>query len=105
MENRGLFEIDGNLYTLKFNMDKVKQIETLLDISFTSEVAKTGGILSFRLLEALFSVGLYDANDEKSVKGKKAQDIYNSLLENEGYMKVAEVALAKVEDDLGFLFR
>lgn len=104
-KQEGLFEIDGQFYTLKFNMQKVKTIERMLGVSFVAEIANSNGMLSFSMLEALFSVGLYDVNDEKAVKGKKAQDIYNSLIENEGYTAVMEVVIGKIEEDLGFLFQ
>lgn len=104
-KQEGLFEVDGQFYTLKFNMQKVKTIERMLSVSFVAEIANSNGMLSFSMLEALFSVGLYDVNDEKTVKGKKAQDIFNSLIENEGYTAVMEVVIGKIEEDLGFLFQ
>lgn len=104
-KQEGLFEVDGKFYTLKLNMQKVKQIESMLGVSFVSEIVKSGGMLSFSLLEAIFSLGLYHTEDERTVRGKKAQEIFNALLENEGYVSVAEVAIAKIEEDLGFLFQ
>jgi len=101
----GLFEVGDGVYTLKFNMTKVKQVERMLNISFVAEIAQSSGMLSFSLLEALFSVGLYDTKDEKAVKGKKAQEIYEQLLEDLGYTEIMQVVVGKIEDDLGFLFR
>lgn len=104
-KEEGLFEVDGSYYTLKFNLKKVKMIERMLNISFVAEVSNSGGLLSFNLIEALFSVGLYDAKDEKAVKGKKATDIFETLLRDVGYSNIIEVVTGKVEEDLGFLFQ
>lgn len=104
-KQEGLFEVDGQFYTLKFNMQKVKMIEKMLGISFVAEIANSNGMLSFSMLEALFAVGLYDVHDEKAVKGKKATDIYEALLKDIGYINIVEVVSGKVEEDLGFLFQ
>lgn len=104
-EQDGLFELDGVYYTLKLNMKKAKTIEKILGISFVGEMANSGGMLSFNMMEAIFAVGLYDTQDEKAVKGEKAATIYNKLLEDVGYSEVVQVVVAKVEEDLGFLFR
>jgi len=104
-KQEGLFEVDGQFYTLKFNMQKVKMIEKMLGISFVAEIANSNGMLSFSMLEALFAVGLYDAQDEKAVKGKKATDIYEQLLKDVGYGDVMQVVVGKIEEDLGFLFQ
>lgn len=104
-KEEGLFEVDGQFYTLKFNMQKVKMIEKMLGISFVAEIANSNGLLSFSMLEALFAVGLYDVQDEKAVKGKKATDIFNNLLEGVGYSDIMEITVGKIEEDLGFLFQ
>lgn len=104
-KQEGLFEVDGRFYTLKFNMQKVKVIEKMLGVSFVAEIANNSGMLSFSMLEALFAVGLYDVQDEQAVKGKKATEIYNSLLESVGYSDVMDVTVGKIEEDLGFLFQ
>lgn len=105
MASNGLFELDETIYTIKLNMKKAKMIEKMLGISFVREIAGSEGMLSFNMLEAIFAVGLYDAKDEKAVKGEKASGIFNKLLEDIGYSDVVQVVIAKVEEDLGFLFR
>lgn len=104
-KQEGLFEVDGQFYTLKFNMQKVKMIEKMLGVSFVAEIANNSGMLSFNMIESLFSVGLYDVQDEQAVKGKKAAEIYNALLKDVGYSPVTEIVIGKIEEDLGFLFR
>ena len=104
-QEEGLFEVGGNVYTLKLNYKKVKAIESLTGGSFVAEIAKSQGMLSFTMLEAVFAVGLHDTNTETAVKGKKAMDILESLLEDVGYTDVIQVTTAKIEEDLGFLFQ
>lgn len=104
-KQEGLFEVEGQFYTLKFNFQKVKTIERMLGISFVAEIANSNGMISFNLMEALFAVGLYDVQDEKAVKGNKATSIYEQLLNDVGYSDVMQVVVGKVEEDLGFLFR
>lgn len=104
-EEGGLFELDNEVYTLKLNMTKVKGIERMLGVSFVAEVINSGGMLSFNMLDAIFSTCLYDTKEEKAVKGKKAIDIYNKIIEDIGYTDVMEVVVGKIEEDLGFLFR
>lgn len=104
-KQEGLFELNGQFYTLKLNFQKVKVIEKMLGISFVAEISNTGGMLSFSLLEAIFAVGLHDVQDEKAVKGVKASNIYEQLLKDVGYSDVMSVVVGKVEEDLGFLFQ
>ena len=101
----GLFELDGSIYTLKLNMNKVESIEAMLNVSFMAEIQRNNGVLSFRMLKAIFMVSLYDTVDEKAVKGKKAMEIYETLLKDVGLSDLMTVTYAKLEEDLGFLFQ
>src|SRR5690625_1588645 len=98
----GLFEIDNEVYTLKMNMNKVESVEAMLGISFMAELNRNNGVLSFRMLRSIFAVGLYDVNEEKAVKGKKAMEIYDKLLEDVGMADVMAVTFHKLEEDLAF---
>lgn len=100
-----MFEVDGDTLELRFNMQKIKGVEAMLKVSIMNELRNTQGMLSFQVLEALFTVGLFNTTQEKTVAGKKAQDIFESLLREEGYEHVAAAVVTKLQDDLGFLFR
>lgn len=102
-QEKGLFELNGNYYTLKFNMHKVEQIEQALGISFMGEIIGSNGVLSFRLLRHIFAVGLY-TKDEKPIMGQKAQEIYEQLLRDIGYANLSAIAVGKIQEDLAFLF-
>ncbi|WP_040929067.1 hypothetical protein [Nosocomiicoccus massiliensis] len=62
---------DTNL-DLRLTTGKVKNLERLLDISLMSELRKSTGMLSFSLLEGLFSIGLIDVQEDKPIHGKKS---------------------------------
>lgn len=100
-----MFEVDGDKLDLRFNMNKIKTVEAMHKVSVMNELRNTQGLLSFNVLEALFTVGLYNTTQEQAVNGKKAQDIFETLLRNEGYESVAAAVVTKLQEDLGFLFR
>lgn len=100
-----MFEVDGDNLELRFNMQKIKTLESMHKISLMAELSHSRGMLSFHLMEGLFTVGLYNTTQETSVKGKKAQDIFNSLLEEQGYANMNAVIVGKLQEDLGFLFQ
>lgn len=100
-----MFEVEGDTLELRFNMQKVKTIEAMQKISLMSELSQSRGLLSFHLLEALFVNGLFNKTQEKNVAGKKAQEIYNDILGQEGYGNLNAIVIGKLEEDLGFLFR
>lgn len=99
-----MFEVEGDVLELRFNMQKIKTLETMQRVSLMAELSQSRGMLSFALLEGLFTVALYNNTAEQNVKGKKAQDIFNALLETEGYANLNAVTVGKLQEDLGFLF-
>lgn len=100
-----MFNVDGNTLELRYNTQKIKNTEALLKISVMNELRNTQGLLSFHILESLFVIGLFDVTEEKAVNGKKAQDIYESLLRSEGYENICAAVVTKLQEDLGFMFR
>lgn len=100
-----MFEVDGNTLELRYNTQKIKTVEAMLKISIMNELRNTQGLLSFHVLESLFAVGLFDVTEEKAINGKKAQDIYETLLRSEGYENICAAVVTKLQEDLGFMFR
>lgn len=100
-----MFEVEGNVLDLRFNMNKIKTVEKMHKVSVMAELGLSQGLLSFNLLEALFTVGLFDTTEDKPINGKKAQDIFQTLLEEEGYGNINAAVVSKIQEDLGFLFR
>lgn len=100
-----MFEVENETLELRFNMQKVKTLETMQGISLMSEIGKTRGMLSLQLMEGLFSVGLYNKTQEQNVKGKKALEIFEGLLSSTGYGDLNAVIITKLQEDMGFLFQ
>ena len=100
-----MFEVDGDVLDLRFNMQKVKTLESMYKISLMGELSQSQGMLSFHLMEGLFGVGLYNTTTEQAVRGKKAQEIFKTLLEQEGYADLNAAIVNKIQEDLGFLFQ
>ncbi|MEK3887450.1 segregation and condensation protein B [Bacillus sp. FSL K6-3431] len=100
-----MFEVENDVLELRFNMQKVKTLENMYGISLMAELSRNRGMLSFHLMEGLFSVALYNTTQEQNVKGQKAIDIYNSLMQEQGYATLNAVIVSKLQDDMGFLFR
>lgn len=99
-----MFEVENEVLELRFNMQKVKTLENMYGISIMAEISKNRGMMSFHLMEGLFSVALYNVTTEQNVKGKKAIDVFNSLMQETGYADLNAVILGKLQADMGFLF-
>jgi len=104
-----LFTVEDQEYTLTFNRKKIQQVENGLKVSIMAEIKNTGGAISLTLLQTLFTVGLAEISGEegrnKQVHGKKAEEIYDEVLEANGYQDLSNVVLQKLYDDMGFMFR
>lgn len=104
-----LFTAGDQEYTLTFNRKKIMQVENGLKVSLMAEIKKSEGAISLTLLQTLFTIGLAEISGEegrnKQVHGKKAEEIYNEVLEANGYQDLSNVVLQKLYDDMGFMFR
>ena len=100
-----MFEVDGNTLELRYNTQKLKTVEAMLKISVMNELRNTQGMLSIHVLEGLFVTGLFDVTEEKAINGKKAQDIFETLLREESYENLCAAVVTKLQEDLGFMFR
>ena len=99
-----MFEVENEVLELRFNMQKVKTIEKMNDVSLMGELRKNSGMLPFYLLESMFAVALYNKTAEQNVKGDKAVKVFESLLEGSGYANINAVTIGKLQEDMGFLF-
>ncbi|KYG34909.1 hypothetical protein [Alkalihalobacillus trypoxylicola] len=99
-----MFKVENDVLDLRFNRQKMKTLESMYNISLMAELTKNRGMLSLHLMEGLFSVGLYNTSEEKTVKGQKALDIFESLIEENGYVNLNNIIIGKLEEDLAFLF-
>ena len=100
-----MFQVENEVLELRFNMQKMKTLENMYGISLMAELSKNRGMLSFHLMEGLFSVGLYNKTQEQAVKGQKAINTFTSLIEDTGYANLNALIVGKLQEDLGFLFQ
>lgn len=100
-----MFTIDDVVYALKFNKRKQMIIETQTGKSLMSEFSQTNGLVSLGTLQALFTTGLVEESENKPVKGQKAIDIFEKVLDNNGYQSLVMAVVNKFTEDMGFLFR
>lgn len=100
-----MFEVNGVTYDLKFNMQKLKTIETVTKTSVMAEIAKNNGVLPLPHLEQLFAFGLVEEKTNEPVKHKKALEMFEKVLETNGLLTVNMAVVEKLEKDLGFMFR
>lgn len=100
-----MFTIDDVAYTLKFNKTKSNLIERQSGKSIMAEFNQTGGLLPVWLLEIMFANALVEENENKPVKGQKAIDICDKVLEENGYQATLTAVVNKYTDDMGFMFR
>ena len=97
-----MFEVDGVVYALKFNMKKLKTVEAVTKTSVIGEISRNNGVLS---LEQLFSFGLVEEKTNEPVKQKKALEMFEKVIENNGLLTVNLAVVEKLQEDLGFMFR
>ncbi|MED3623263.1 MULTISPECIES: segregation and condensation protein B [Neobacillus] len=100
-----MFEVEGIVYTLKFNAKKLKTIEMLAKTSVVGEMVKNNGVLPYNLLELLFSFGLVEEKTNEAVPQKKAAEMFEKVVEENGYLITNNAVLEKFQADMGFMFR
>lgn len=100
-----MFDVNGTVYTLKYNTKKVKTIELVTKTSVVGEVTKSNGIMPFATLEALFSFALVEEATNQVVKQKEAAEMFEKVVEENGLITVNMAIVEKLQDDLGFMFR
>ncbi|MBC2149491.1 segregation and condensation protein B [Listeria booriae] len=100
-----MFEVESVSYTLRFNKQKLKTIEMTTKSSVMGEMVKNGGALSMQLLEALFTFGLVKEKGLVAVPQTEAAEIYDKVVETNGFMSVTNAVITKLQEDMGFMFR
>lgn len=101
----GQFEVEGVIYELRFNMKKIKTIETVTKKSVSAEVIQNNGVLSLAMMEALFSFGLVESKGLVVVPQKRAIKMFESFIEENGALTANNFIIDKLQSDAGFLFR
>jgi len=100
-----MFTVDGTVYTLKYNKQKLKTIELVTKTSVIGEVTKNSGIMPYAILESLFSLALIEESTNAVVSQSKAVEMFDKIVEENGLITVNTAIVQKLQDDMGFLFR
>ncbi len=100
-----MFTVDGTVYTLKYNKQKLKTIELVTKTSVIGEMAKNNGVLPYPVLESLFSLALVEEAANTAVKQKEAEKMFETVIEENGLITVNAAIVQKLQDDMGFMFR
>lgn len=100
-----MFTVDGTVYTLKYNKQKLKTIELVTKTSVIGEMAKNNGVLPYPVLESLFSLALVEESTNSVVKQKDAENMFETVIEENGLITVNAAIVQKLQDDMGFMFR
>lgn len=101
----GQFEVEGVIYELRYNTQKIKTVELVTKKSVSAEIVQNNGVLSLQMMEALFSFGLVESKGLKVVKQKKAAEMFEPFIQANGALTVNNFIVEKLQKDAGFLFR
>ncbi|MCU7356694.1 segregation and condensation protein B [Enterococcus dispar] len=101
----GQFEVEGVVYELRFNLQKIKTVELMTKQSVSATTVNNNGVLPLQLMESLFTMSLVESKGLKAVSQKKATEIWEPFLEENGALTVNGLIVDKLQEDVGFLFR
>lgn len=100
-----MFEYNGKEYELKFNLERLKLIESAIKTSMIAEIVRTNGALPIAEIEICFSYSLKEVGSDFFVPKKEAVEIAQKLMEEKGYTEVNNLIVVKMSQDMPFLFR
>ncbi|MGM0239866.1 segregation and condensation protein B [Enterococcus sp. AZ103] len=103
--SEGQFEVNGVIYELRYNLQKIKTIETITKQSVNAIVVNNNGVLPIQMMETLFSFGLVESKGLKAVPQKKAISMFEPFIEANGAITVNGLIVDKIQEDMGFLFQ
>lgn len=99
-----MFELDGTLYEVKYNMRTLEAIERAMGEGIMAVMMKSEGALSISQLRQLFTQALYK-DDGGKVSPVQGNGIFEQILERDGLASVMNTVLERIMDDCAFLFR
>lgn len=99
-----MFEVDGKIYELKYNMQTLERIEQATGQSIAGLFNKSQGLLSISEIKIYFGMALFNEQGNR-VGQKQAMDIAEELMMAEGYMKINEAIIVALNNDCPFLFQ
>lgn len=100
-----MFEINGKIYVLKYNLKRVEMIENAVGMPTMADLSSHKGMLGLTALKTYFAYGLKEDGADAFVAPKKGMEMAEALIENEGYMAVNGAVLEALERDCPFFFQ
>lgn len=99
-----MFEINGVIHELKYNIKTIERIEVALGKSIIALLSESGGMLSMGHLKLCFAMALFN-EDGNRVGQVQGLEIAEKLIITEGYRKVNEAVVVAIDRDCPFLFQ
>lgn len=96
-----MFEIEGRIYELRYDMKTIEQIENTLGTSIINLVRS---IPSLYGLKTLIGMALYNEHGNK-VSSKRGIEVAESLIQQNGLGECFNECIKKIDEDCAFLFR
>ena len=100
-----MFEYEGKEYELKFNLERLKLVEKACKMPTVADIVLTNGALSIESIETYFGFCLKDVETGSFVGRREGVKIADHLIETEGYLKVNNMLIERMAEDMPFLFR
>ena len=100
-----MIEYNGEVYELKFNLERIKLVENYLKIPTIADIAMTNGALSISSLETYFGFCLKKEGSDTFVSRKDGVAICDAILKEKGYLAVNNMVIEKMTQDVPFLFQ
>lgn len=100
-----MFKIDEKNYELKYNINRIKTIEQVTGDSIMATLQRNKGMLSLQDLCTMFAYGLKEAGSDHFVAPKKAMEMAEKLIEEDGYVSINMAVIEKLQEDCPFFFR
>jgi len=78
-----MFTVNGKTYTVRFNQEKIKDLDPNVSASILAEIFATfDGQMSDQTMRTLFILGLEEEKTGVQVPFDEAEDHYNKLIKN-----------------------
>lgn len=101
-----VFQINGKEYELKLNLKRVELIESKLgEGGVPRALLASEGILSLKQCRAFYMFGLKEAGSDFFLNPTKADELFETYLEEVGFTQVIARIYEEAQQSLGFLFR
>lgn len=99
-----MITINGEEYTLKYNINRIGLIENATGTPLMAEFAAYKGMLSIQHLQTYLAYGLKKEGSDVFVPLKTAMQMAENLILSEGYTTACGAVLEALERDCPFFF-